>query len=273
MKRFIYFLKEGYKVSLLLFCCAALMIQTMTFAQSPPGLYARVTMLKAAEGKEKEFENFVKQRVKPLQVIRQQSGEMAFWIFFRVHFAGQADDYNYVGVGYYPSWANTEQETLGELLKQSDGDADVAEFTRLQRELRTVVRESIFYQLEAVEPNPPVPARYVMIGYMKAKPGKQSDYLNIERNEWIPVHQRLLTEGQSAGWGLWQVVFPGGTGSTYDYVTSNRYSTYDQVLQVNYEAMFKKVRPGANVTDILNRTTASRDLVRSELWEVVEMVN
>ena len=251
-----------------------LLLPSASFAQSEaPRLYARLTMLKATEGKEREFENFVRESIKPLQDLRRQSGELVLWIFFKVHFAGQADAYNYVGVGYYPTWAKTDQEPLVDLLRQSNPNADVEGFTRRQSELRSVVGESIFSQLEAIEPNPPVPSRYVRIDYMKSKPGKQMDYLKIERNDWMPLHQRLITEAQSSGWGLWQVVFPGGSASRYDYVTSNRYTTYDQVLGADYEAMFKKLTPAKNVNDIFNRTTQSRDLVKSELWEVVEILN
>lgn len=268
-----FLLKKGGKVSFLLILIF-LGIQAMGVAQSEqPRLFAKLTLLKATEGKEKDFEAFVRESVKPLQVIRRQNGEMAFWIFFKVHFTGQADAYNYVGVGYYPTWANTEHEPLAELLKQSNPKADVAGFMRKQRELRTVVSESIFAQLNAVEPSAPVPARYVRIDYMKTKPGKQADYLDVERKDWIPLHQHLVSQGQSAGWGLWQVVFPAGTSSPYDYATSSRYGTYDQVLVADYEAIFRTINPSADVADIFNRTTQSRDLVKSELWEVLEIIN
>lgn len=242
-------------------------------APSPPRLFARVTMLKAKEGKEKDFENFVRDRIKPLQALRRQQGKIALWIFFKVHFAGQGDDYNYVGVTYAPAWASMETEPWASLLKEMDADADVGAFLASQRELRTMVREHVLYQLEALEPNPPVPSRYVRLDYMKTRPGKTSDYLKLEREDWMPFHQTLINDGQCSGWGLWQVVFPGGTGLPYDYVTSNRYSTYAQVLATDYEKTFKKATPAKNVNDVFNRTTQSRDIVKSELWEVVEILN
>jgi hypothetical protein len=273
MKSFMLFARKGNKVSFLLMVVFLLM-RGWGYAQNgPPQLFARLTLLKATPGKEKEFENFVQGTIKPLQDLRRQSGEMAFWIFFKVHFTGQADAYNYVGVGYYPTWAHTEQEPLSELLSQSNPNADIIAFTTKQRELRTVVGESVFYQLEAVEPNPPVPSKYVRVDYMKVKPEKETEYLDIERKDWMPLHQRMMSEGQSSGWGLWQVVFPYGTGSPYNFATSSRYTTYDQVLQVDYDAMFKKVSPSKNVNDVFNRTTQSRELVKSELWEVLAMSN
>jgi hypothetical protein len=258
----------------LLLIALSLSIPGKDYAQSaPPRLFARLTLLKAAQGREKEFETFVKEQVKPLQDVRRQSGEMAFWIFFKVHFAGEADEYSYVGVGYYPGWPQTDQEPLGELLAQSNPNADVKDFTSKQSELRSVVRESIFYQLEAIEPNPPVASKYVRVDYMKVPPGKEAEYLNLERKEWMPVHQQMLSEGVSSGWGLWQIIFPYGTSSPYNFATSTRYTTYDQVLQGDFEAMFKKVNPSKNLNEVFSRTAQSRELVKSELWEVLAMSN
>lgn len=136
-----------------------------------------------------------------------------------------------------------------------------------------MARTHMLYQIEAVEPSPPVPSKYVRLDFMKIKPGKVAEYLRVEREDWIPFHQTLVNEGKSSGWGLWQLVFPGGTDSSYDHITSSRYTTYDQVLATDYAGTFKKVSPGKNVNDIFNRATNSRDLVRTELWEVVDMLH
>ena len=44
-------------------------------------------------------------------------------------------------------------------------------------------------------------------------------------------------------------------------------------MATDYEKTFKKASPSKNTNDIFNRTTSSRDLIRSELWEVVNMLN
>jgi hypothetical protein len=135
-----------------------------------------------------------------------------------------------------------------------------------------LVRKHIFYRTHAIEPNPPVPSKYIRLDYMKIKPGKSADYVKAETEDWMPFHQSLVNDGQSTGWGLWQFVFPGGSDSPYDYVTSNRYATYAQVMATDYEKTFRKASPSKNVNDIFARTTQTRDLVKSELWEVVDML-
>ena len=72
---------------------------------------------------------------------------------------------------------------------------------------------------------------------------------------------------------MWQLVLPGGSAAPYDYVTSTRYSTYSQVAGTDYEKTFKKVSPSKNINDIFQRAEQTRDLVRTELWEVVTMLD
>lgn len=273
MKSLMYFLTKRNQVSFLLII-AFVSGNVFTAAQTPPPVYARVSMLKVNAGKHAEFEQFMKDTMKPVHVLRREKGKIFLWILFRVHFSGANDEYNYVDVSYYPSWANMEPTFfLPDLLKEAHPEADAQAIIAKMLELRTIARSHVLYRTDAIEPNPPVPSKYVRLDYMKVKPGKGADYLKAERDDWMPFHRTLVNDGQSTGWGLWQLVFPGGTDASYDYVTSNRYATYADVLAADYEKTFKKASPAKNVNDIFNRTTSSRDLVRSELWEVVDMLN
>lgn len=264
--------RKGNQVSLLLIAVFVL-CSFATLAQAPPPLYAKITMFKVYAGKQLEFEKFMNETIKPTHVLRRQQGKIVMWILFRVHNTGELDEYNYAAVSYYPSWAATEPYNPADLLKQVNANADPVGVGARLRELRTVVRQHIIYRADVIEPNPPIPSKYVRLDYMKVKPGKNAAYLKLEREEWMPFHRRLLADGQITGWALWQMVLPGGSGLAYDYATSQRYGTYSQVMGVDYAATFKKVYPDKNVTDILTRTTDSRELVKSELWEVVDMLN
>ena len=245
----------------------------ISIAQAPTEMFARVFMLKVPAGKQAEFETFMKDKMKPVQELRREKGKIILWILFKVHLAGETDEYNYADVSYYPSWANTEANlSLPALVREAHEGADAAQFIAKLHEVCSITKKHMLYRTEAVEPNPPVPSKYVRLDYMKIKPGKTAEYLRVERDDWMPFHQSLVNEGKSSGWGLWQLVFPGGTDASYDYVTSNRYSTYDQILGTDYAGTFKKVSPGKNVNDIFMRATNSRDLVRSEVWEVVDML-
>lgn len=272
MKSLMHFLKKRNQVSLLL-TLILFFISLLLKAQEPRPLFARITMFKVMPGKDQEYLKYIRESMRPALIRLRGNGQIVHWIFFKVHFAGAADEYNYVGVTYSTSWEDTYQFSLANLLKEIDPKVDPGAIDAKLREFRTLIREHIVYRVEAVEPSPPVPSKFVRLDYMKVKPGKTADYLRAERDDWMPFHQTLVNDGESTGWGLWQAVFPGGTNSPYDYVTSNRYSTYAQVLAADYQKTFKKASPAKKTDDIFNRTTQSRDLVKSELWEVVDMLD
>lgn len=276
MKNLIYYMQNRNQVSFLLmlaFVVSSSFAMAQTPSQTPPPLFAGLMMMKVAPGKSGDFEKFMKETMLPVHNLRRQKGKIVHWIMFKVHFTGGNDAYNYVGVHYYPSWANTEaNESLAALWKEANPKADLVAINAKFNELVTIVHQHLFYRAHAIEPKTPVPAKYVRLDYMKVKPGKDSDYLKAETEDWMPFHQTLVNEGQSTGWGLWQSVFPSGTDSPYDYVTSNRYNTYAQVMETDYEKTFQKASPSKKLDDIFNRTTQSRDLVKSELWEAVVML-
>ena len=273
MKNLSYFLLKRNQVSFLLIA-AFVFAAILSAAQSPPEVYASIVMHKVYPGKHAEFQTFMKETIKPIHVLRREKGKIFLWILFRVHFAGGADEYNYVQVSYYSSWANTEPTLLfPALAREVHPETDPETISAKFRELTSVQRIHLVNRVDAVEPTPPVPSKWVRLDYMKVKPGKTSDYLKAEREDWKAFHQTLVNDGQSTGWALWQRVFPGGANAEYDYVTSNRYASYADIMATDYEKTFKKASPSKNINDIFNRTTSSRDLVRSELWEVVDMLN
>src|SRR5688500_20022199 len=82
-----YFLTKRNQVSFLLII-AFVSGNVFTAAQTPPPVYARVSMLKVNAGKHAEFEQFMKDTMKPVHVLRREKGKIFLWILFRVHFSG-----------------------------------------------------------------------------------------------------------------------------------------------------------------------------------------
>jgi hypothetical protein len=272
MKNVMCIIARRNQVSFLITVCFVLSCFTSP-AQAPPPVYARLALQKVPPGKEQEFVKFMKENMKPLHNHRRSQGKIIHWILFKVHFTGADDNYNYVGVQYYANWANTEaNDGWASILKQVNPQADPVAFGEKFRELSTMSTNVLVYRTDAVEPATPQPFKYIRIDYMKVKPGMEAQYLKVEREDWMPVHKALVDGGQSTAWGLWRAIFPGGTDSSYDYVTSIRYSNYAQIMEVDYEKTFKKASPAKDVNAIADRTTKSRDLVKSEVWEVIDML-
>jgi ABC-type antimicrobial peptide transport system permease subunit len=115
------------------------------------------------------------------------------------------------------------------------------------------------------------PSLVVDVSFMKVEPGKEADYLKLERDLWKPVHQERIRSGHMKSWSLYQVEYPYGTEGPYDYVTLNTFSSI-QDLEQNVGDMFRKVHPNIKIADVLGRTVGARRLARGELWRRIEHV-
>ena len=116
----------------------------------------------------------------------------------------------------------------------------------------------------------PSPYKYIEVNYMKTKPG--SGYLGIARNIWQPVHQEFVNAGSRAGWSLWNSVYPSGAEADFQFVAVNYYSDFSKLGTANFAEAFKKAHPNLQSQTEMGKGRESRDLVRRELWEVVDAV-
>jgi hypothetical protein len=115
-------------------------------------------------------------------------------------------------------------------------------------------------------------AKYFEVAYMKASPGKDADYLKIEQEMWKPLHQELIKQGMVRSWSLYGLQFPSGTAEKYDYVTVNAFDQFGQLENpyANFDKALTKVHPGVKVDDFIDRTEKARNLVRSEVWVLID---
>ncbi|MEX1241022.1 MAG: hypothetical protein WEB30_14965 [Cyclobacteriaceae bacterium] len=245
-------------------CMAGVSAQTTT-------VYARVVLQKVAPEKVQEFLTEARDIWKPAHRLRQQNGKITNWALYLVHFTGVNDEYNYASVSYYNAWEKTEgNDNWAELMKGLDPRrVDVI----LAKTRSINVRHALYSRVDGTTTPPnAIPAKYFEVDYMKAK-GAAADYEKVEQDIWKPIHQTLVNDGNRASWTLWRLEMPGGTGNAYDYATANAAVTYKQLLVETYEDAFKKAHPGKNPQAVFDSTLKSRDLVKREIWELVDSLN
>jgi hypothetical protein len=107
---------------------------------------------------------------------------------------------------------------------------------------------------------------------MKVKSGNEGKYMDAENNIWKPVHKQFVKDGSRVGWSVWQAVYPGGVGSDFQYATTDYLADFSKVGAADMEGAFSKAHSGKNIDQLMQETNDSRDLVRTELWRVVETV-
>lgn len=112
---------------------------------------------------------------------------------------------------------------------------------------------------------------YVVVEYMKVKPGMWEKYLECEQ-AWKLIHQYRIKEGLILGWQLEQVMFPAGTDTEYDYITITNYKNWKAIgNEVNWYETAMKTLP-ADKRELAENANLYRDLVKSEIWAAGDMV-
>jgi hypothetical protein len=117
----------------------------------------------------------------------------------------------------------------------------------------------------------PVPRRYLVLDYMKVAPGKDNDYVRLEREVWKPFHAQRIKNNQLVAWQLYDVRYTADVHRDYDYVTVN---VYDNLAATDNQAgmveLFQRLHPGNDGTRLLTETGTARQTVRSEIWVLLD---
>jgi hypothetical protein len=114
------------------------------------------------------------------------------------------------------------------------------------------------------------PAAYE-IGFMKVSPENVEEYIQMERDIWMPIHRERIRTGQMVSWSLYRVRYPYGTGTDYNYVTVNTYASVEDAER-DISSIATRVHSGRTVVSIRDQALATRDLVRGELWTRLENI-
>ena len=75
-----------------------------------------------------------------------------------------------------------------------------------------------------------------------------------------------------ADWALYSLVFPGGSANEYNYATVSGYGEYKHQNLLDFAGLVEKAGLEMSVSEVSGKTQAARDLVRSEVWYLIDYV-
>jgi L-rhamnose mutarotase len=269
-KKYNYFLKTFFLfiISTVILCAFPMLSHAQ---ENDPQLFALVECMKVKPENESKYLEVEKNIWKPLHLERTKQGNIVGWFLYKVRFTGTDDAYNYVTVTLFSNLANIEDPWKNidpaKVLPGKDLDAAMKE----TGESRDMVSSSLINRQASVyREGGPGDFKYIQLDYMKVEQGKENDYWDAETNIWKPVHQEFIKAGSRVGWSLWGRVFPSGAGLDYQYATVNYMADFSKIGVADYNDAFAKAHAGKNMDDLFAKTNASRVLVKSELWEVID---
>jgi hypothetical protein len=108
---------------------------------------------------------------------------------------------------------------------------------------------------------------YVKIDYFKAAPGAIGEYVSLEREIWKPLHEERYNRGIIRSWNFYQVM-AGEPDVPYQYIAVNVFDDFGMIDYFDLEDIMNTVYPDKDPADLMKLTHASREVVRTEIWEI-----
>jgi hypothetical protein len=237
-----------------------------------PPRFVVLSYMKAAPGRAEEYVRLEREIWKPFHQERVRSKGMLGWELFAVPYTADTPrEYDYVTANIYDNFAATADDSgLVETFRRVHASRDPARLLAQTWAARQVVRSEVWRLRDLATGARGVagPSKYLLLGYMRSKPG--GNYVAVEQELWKPIHQERVRSGALDRWGLFELMLPGGTSYPYDYVTTNSVSDLATLVDAYPADLFRRVHPNTPMADIVSRTTGSRDLTRRELWVLVD---
>jgi hypothetical protein len=212
----------------------------------------------------------VEKQWKSLHQSRVQSGAIIAWQLYSVRNSGTSSPYNFATVTIYENFAKTETPFTDADFKKAFG-ANSAEFLKKTVATRDLIYTQI-YQLQVGIPSE-TPDKYIVINSIHTD--NLDKYLNMEKTGYMPMHEAAKKLGQRNSWGIW-TRWPNEDNSV-QAVAVDGYTKFSDINNVNYNDLMSKVMADKKsgevyeMLDQINKTDQIRTIVKSEIWDLVDV--
>ncbi|NBB76714.1 MAG: hypothetical protein GVY02_04985 [Bacteroidetes bacterium] len=262
MKRTIYFL------------ITALLILIVTDenlrSQSHEGYYMQIEYIDIDDEMLPEFQNHIGATLKPLQESKIENDFVKEWYLYRVSYPSKPDlNYNFISIAISddinkfaessssnsPTHAIAHHSGMPDALKQIMGS--------MHSELWSI-NNSVLTSMNAK------PTRFLLMDYMDVAPGMDYTYQMMEDEIARPLHQQRMEDDTMEGWEVYDLIIPGGTEYGYNFATGNFFERLSDLEFGFTDEMIRQNHPDTDISEFNENINRTRDLVRSEVWELVD---
>lgn len=255
-------------VQLLLF----LLISQLGMAQSIEGYYMNIDYISVDKNDIPEFENHISNILKPVQESLINEDVIAEWYLYKVAYPGTQDpSYNYVVVSLseeLEDFDDSSEQIFNRISEMSDSDMT----DELQKMLIPYRSELWRINNSVLTAEDSRASKYFMMDYMDVQLGMEYAYQMMEDEVALPIHRHRMDIDQMNGWELFSLIVPGGTEYGYNFATGNYFSEIWHIEFGFTEEIIRQSHTGTDVNEINETFAETRDLVRSEVWELIDYV-
>lgn len=112
---------------------------------------------------------------------------------------------------------------------------------------------------------------YLKVDYFKAPTEQIGNYLHVEQELWKPVHQARLDSGIILGWSFYST-FVAEPDAPYNYIAVNVFDDFDKIDYFGLNEIVAEIYPEKDLSEFYEQTRATREVVRTEIWRVNDIV-
>jgi hypothetical protein len=250
--------------------------QTAATQTPAPRRFAVIEFMNIEPGKGADYRKMEQEVWMPIHRERLKAGLISGWVLWGRRFpGGTAHEYDVIAVTYFDNFAAVENSYPPEVFTKAHPNMTAAERNSRTGPTRKIVRTELVQILDSTTPPPGAQAsaqpKYLQLGFIKAEPGKNTEYIENERKYWMPFEKELVNQGLKNRWGFSIVRYPTGTAREYNMVRASFFDKFEH-LDAPWRSIFQKVHPNLKVEELNAQTRALGKLVRVELLTLLEHV-
>ncbi len=254
---------------------AALSLTAQALAQDQPQpSFNRTQCIKAQPGKMAELQKFALDEGHKGAMARANAGEYASALFLRSVYGGTETACDFVAVTIYNGPPPDPESTmdLETALQKAGIDMAPEEYQERLMSMGKLVSTSLWRMVDGF--GHAEKGDYIRVDFMKPRPGQAAEWIKLERETFKPVHQARAEQGLLRGWSVAMLAYPSGTSLPYSGATVNIAPSWKALFSADqgYPEAFKKTMPNANMEEISKKTSETREIVRTELYRVIDTV-
>jgi hypothetical protein len=112
--------------------------------------------------------------------------------------------------------------------------------------------------------------KFMIVEFMKLTPGKEGDWVKLERETWKPMHEMRVKDGSILSWAAIDQHMPGDESDGPVAATVTTFRGWPDPTKTDWAGLIKKAHPQTQSDTIFKQAAEARKIVRSEIWHVVD---
>jgi hypothetical protein len=110
----------------------------------------------------------------------------------------------------------------------------------------------------------------MFVEYMEVADGQFENWLKLESEQWKPMHNVRVKNGEIKSWAAVHQVVPGDTTDGPIAATVTTFQGWPDPTKTDWAGLFQKVHKQTDFGPLIQKTEAARKIRRAEIWHVLD---